>query len=148
MEWSSTVKCQVRNPVRLWLPRRPLFMASAWFNALALRDVLSVEWIVINVGLIGRCKGRPQFAGGMISCVIPNSAAVLGARPLTAARRGVTAQEEKKSPARATARNPNVRSFTIIIPAFARRKPLMGCRVRIVPNCWAFRKRNRFALQT
>ena len=80
-------------------------------------------------------------------CVIFNSAAVLGASPLTAARRGVTAQEEKKSPTRTTARNPNVRSFTIIISAFAKGKILKGCRVRIVPNCSAFRKRNRFGLQ-
>ena len=33
-----------------------------------------------------------------MSCVIPNSAAPAGARPLMAARRGVTAQEEKKKP--------------------------------------------------
>ena len=71
-----------------------------------------------------------------------------GASPLTAARRGVTAQEEKKSPIRTTARNPNVRSFTVIISAFARGKLLKGCRVRMVPNCSAFRKRNRFGLQT
>ena len=78
-----------------------------------------------------------------MSCVAPNSAA-----PLMAARRGVTAQEEKKSPTRTTARNPNVRSFTVIISAVARGKLLKGCRVRIVPNCSAFRKRNRFGLQT
>ena len=56
-----------------------------------------------------------------MSCVAPNSAA-----PLMAARRGVTAHEEKKSPTRTTVRNPNVRSFTIIISAFARGKLIKG----------------------
>jgi cell division septation protein DedD len=60
----------------------------------------------------------------MMSCVIPNSAAPAGGRPLTAARRGVTAQEEKKSPTRTTARNPNARSFTVIISAFAKGKDI------------------------
>ena len=78
-----------------------------------------------------------------MSCVAPNSAA-----PLTAARRGVTAQEEKKSPTRTTARKPNARSFTVIIFTFARRKLLKGCKVRMVSNCSAFRKPNRFGLQT
>src|SRR5512132_3863915 len=73
--------------------------------------------MVINVGRIGRCKGRPQLSGGMMSCVIFNSAAPAGARPLMAARRGVTAQDEKKSPTRTTVRNPNVRSFTVTTPA-------------------------------
>ena len=54
-------------------------------------------------------------------CVTP-----AGATPLMAARRGVTAQEEKKSPTRTTARNPNERSFTIIISAFARGKLIKG----------------------
>src|SRR5258708_13211800 len=84
----------------------------------------------------------------MMLCVIFNSAAVLGASPLTAARLGVTAQEEKKSPTRTTARNRNVPSFTVIISAFAKGKILKGCRERIVPNCWAFSKRNRYGLQT
>jgi len=49
-----------------------------------------------------------------MSCVIFNSAA---AGPT---RRGATAQEEKRSPARIAARNPIVRSFTVIIPGVAR----------------------------
>lgn len=47
-----------------------------------------------------------------MSCVAPKSAA-----PLMAARRGVTAQEEKKSAIRTTEKNPNMRSFTVIISA-------------------------------
>ena len=58
-----------------------------------------------------------------MSCVAPNSAP-----PLMAARRGVTAQEEKKSPAKTTARNPNVRRFTITISAVARGKQLKAAR--------------------
>ena len=46
-------------------------------------------------------------------CVIFNSAAPAGAAPLMAARRGCAAQEEKRNPTRTTARNPNVRSFTV-----------------------------------
>ena len=71
-------------------------------------------------------------------CVIFNSAA-----PLMATRRGTAAQEEKRSPTRTTARNPNVRSFTVTIPAVARGKRLKGCTARIVPNYSAFRKRDR-----
>src|SRR5438093_880425 len=52
----------------------------------------------------------------MMSCVIFNSAAPGAAGPT---RRGATAQEEKRSPAGTTARNPNVRSFTVIIPGRA-----------------------------
>src|SRR5690348_9700372 len=100
--------------------------------------------MVINVGRIGRCKGRPQFPGGMMLCVIFNSPAPVGARPLMAARRGVTAQEEKKSPTRTTARNPNARSFAIIISAVARGKILKPCGMKIVLNCSVFRKRNCF----
>ena len=45
-----------------------------------------------------------------------------------ATRRGATAQEEKRSPTRTTARNPNVRSFTVTIPAVARGKRLKAAR--------------------
>src|SRR5438093_11183842 len=55
----------------------------------------------------------------MMFCVIFNSAA-----PLMATRRGGAEQEEKRSPTRTTARNPNVRSFTVTIPAVARGKRL------------------------
>src|SRR5438046_9054913 len=61
----------------------------------------------------------------MMSCVIFNSAAPAAAG-LT--RRGATAQEEKRSPTRTTARNPNVRSFTITISAVARGKRLTTAR--------------------
>jgi len=125
MEWSSTVKCQVRNPVRLWRPRSPLFMASAWWKASALRDLLSVEWIVINVGRIGRCKGRPQFPSGMMLCVMFNPAAPAGAGPLMATGRRCAAQEEKRSPTRTRARNQNVRSFIVTIPVFTRRGQML-----------------------
>jgi hypothetical protein len=73
----------------------------------------------MNVGRIGRCKGRPHFPWGMMFCVIFNSAAPAEAGPLMATRRGAAAQEEKRSPTRTTARNPNVRSFTLTIPAVA-----------------------------
>jgi hypothetical protein len=55
----------------------------------------------------------------MMFCVIFNSAAT---------RRGGAAQEEKRSPTRTTARNPNVRSFTVTIPAAARGKRLKAAR--------------------
>ena len=45
-----------------------------------------------------------------------------------ATRRGAAAQEEKRSPTRTTARNPNVRSFTVTIPAVARGKRLKAAR--------------------
>src|SRR6478735_3941691 len=77
----------------------------------------------MNVGRIGRCKGRPHFPGGLMFCVIFNSTG-----PLMATRRGATAQEEKRSPTRTTARNPNVRSFTVTIPAVARGKRLKAAR--------------------
>ena len=80
------------------------------------------------------------FPWGMMSCVIFNSAAPAATGPT---RRGATAQEEKRSPTRTTARNPNVRSFTVTIPAVARGKRLKGCTARIVPNYSAFRKRDR-----
>ena len=48
-----------------------------------------------------------------MSCVMFNSAAPAGARPLMATRRGAAAQEQKRSPTRTTARDPNVRSFTV-----------------------------------
>src|SRR5882724_7747308 len=51
----------------------------------------------------------------MMSCVIFNSAPAAAAGPT---RRGATAQEEKRSPTRTTATNPNVRSFSI--PGVAR----------------------------
>src|SRR5207247_4186673 len=79
----------------------------------------------------------------MMLCVIFSSAAPAGAGPLMATRRGAAAQEEKRSPTRTTARNPNVRSFTVTIPAVARGKRLKGCTARIVPNYSAFRKRDR-----
>jgi len=64
----------------------------------------------------------------MMFCVIFNSAAPAGAGPLMATRRGCAAQEEKRSPTRTTARNPNVRSFTVTIPAVARKKQLKAAR--------------------
>src|SRR5882757_10553376 len=75
----------------------------------------------------------------MMSCVIFNSAAPGAAGPT---RRGATAQEEKRSPARTTARNPNMRSFTVTIPGVGERKAIKGCTARTVPNHSAFRKRN------
>ena len=60
-----------------------------------------------------------------MSCVIFNSAAPAAAGPT---RRGATAQEEKRSPTRTTARNPNVRSFTVTIPGVARGKRLKAAR--------------------
>jgi hypothetical protein len=57
----------------------------------------------------------------MMLCVMFNPAAPAGAGPLMAAGRGATAQEERRSPARTTARNPNVRSFTVTIPAVAKK---------------------------
>jgi hypothetical protein len=77
----------------------------------------------MNVGRIGRCRGRPHLPGGMMSCVIFNSAAPAGAG---ATRRGATAQEEKRSPTRTTPGNPNVRSFTI--PGVAKRNRLKAAR--------------------
>src|SRR5262245_28639836 len=70
----------------------------------------------------------------MMYCVIFNSAAPAGAWPLMATRRGAAAQEEKRSPTRTTARNPNVRSFTVTIPAVARERRLkaerrQSCRI-------------------
>src|SRR5436190_11885723 len=59
----------------------------------------------------------------MMSCVIFNSAAPAAAGPT---RRGATAQEEKRSPTRTTARNPNVRSFSI--PGVARGNRLKDAR--------------------
>jgi hypothetical protein len=61
-------------------------------------------------------------------CVIFNSAAPAGAGTLMATRRGGAAQEEKKSATRTTARNPNVRSFTVSIPAVASGKRLKAAR--------------------
>jgi hypothetical protein len=61
-------------------------------------------------------------------CVIFNSAAPAEARPLMATRRGAAAQEEKRSPTRTTAGNPNVRSFTVTIPAVASGKRLKAAR--------------------
>ena len=61
----------------------------------------------------------------MIFCVIFNSAAPAEAGPT---RRGATAQEEKRSPTRTTARNPNERSFTVTVPAVARGKRLKAAR--------------------
>jgi hypothetical protein len=61
----------------------------------------------------------------MMSCVIPNSAAPAGAKPVTAARRGV-AHEENRRPTRTTAKNPNVRSFTVIIYCLCERKAIEG----------------------
>src|SRR5436190_747900 len=61
----------------------------------------------------------------MMFRVIFNSAAPAAARPT---RRGATAQEEKRSPTRTTARNPNVRSFTVTIPAVARGQRLKAAR--------------------
>ena len=52
-------------------------------------------------------------------CVICNSGAT---------RRGATAQDEKRSPTRTTARNPNVRSFTVNTPGVARGKRLKAAR--------------------
>ena len=46
-------------------------------------------------------------------CVISNSGAPAGAGPVMAARRGCAAQEQKRSPTRTTAGNPNIRGFTI-----------------------------------
>src|SRR5882724_2060131 len=57
-----------------------------------------------------------------MSCVIFNSPAV------GPTRRGATAQEEKRSPARTTARNPNVRRFTVTIPGVAKGKRLKAAR--------------------
>ena len=45
-----------------------------------------------------------------------------------ATRRGAAAQEEKRSPARTTARNPNERSFTVIISGVARGNRLKAAR--------------------
>jgi len=61
-------------------------------------------------------------------CVICNSAAPAGAGPLMAARLEGAAQEEKRSPTKTIARNPNVRSFTVAIPAAARAKRLKVAR--------------------
>ena len=41
---------------------------------------------------------------------------------------GAAAQEEKRSPTRTTARNPNVRSFTVTIPAVPRGRRLKAAR--------------------
>jgi len=83
---------------------------------------LSVEWIVINVGRIGRCKGRPQFPAGMMLCVMFNSVAPAGAGALMATRRWCAAQEEKRNPTRTTPRSPNVRSFTVTHSCRCKRK--------------------------
>jgi hypothetical protein len=64
----------------------------------------------------------------MMFCVIFNSAAPAGAGALMATRRGAAAHEEKRSPTRTTARNPNVRSFTVTIPAVAGGKRLKAAR--------------------
>jgi hypothetical protein len=64
----------------------------------------------------------------MMLCVMFNSAAPAAAAPLMAPRRGCAAQEEKRSPTRTTARNPNVRSFTITISTVARGKRLTTVR--------------------
>jgi len=77
---------------------------------------------------MGRCKGRPQFPWGMMLCVMFNPAAPAAAGALTAAGRGATAQEERRSPSRTRARNPNVRSFTVTISAVARGKWLNAAR--------------------
>jgi hypothetical protein len=77
----------------------------------------------------------------MMLCVIFNSAAPAGAGPLMATRRGCAAQEEKRSPTRTTARNPNVRSFTVTIPAVCESKAIKGCTTRNLPDHSAFRKR-------
>src|SRR2546430_5310799 len=61
-------------------------------------------------------------------CVIFKPAAPAGARPLMVARRAGAAQEEKRSATRTTAGNPNVRNFTITIPAVARGKRLKAAR--------------------
>lgn len=63
-------------------------------------------------------------------CVICNSAPPAGAAPLMATRRGCAAQEEKRSPTRITARNPNVRSFTVTIPAVCETKAIKACTAR------------------
>ena len=46
-------------------------------------------------------------------CVMFNPAAAAGAGPLMAPSLGATAQEERRSPAGMTAKNANVRSFTV-----------------------------------
>lgn len=76
---------------------------------------------------MGRCNGRPQFSGGMMLCVTFNPATPT-AGALTAARRGATAHDEKRSPTRATARNPNVRSFIVTSSVVARGKRLKAAR--------------------
>ena len=84
-----------------------------------------------------------QFPGGMMLCVIFNSAAPAGAAPLMAPRRGCAAQEEKRSPTRTTARNPNVRSFTITISAVARGKRLTSVRRESCRIIWDLGSRNQ-----
>jgi len=74
---------------------------------------LSVEWIVMNVGRIRRCKGRPQFPGGMMSCVMLISAAPARAEPLMAEGRAGAAHEDEKSPITETTRTLNAGSFII-----------------------------------
>jgi len=83
----------------------------------------------------------------MMLCVIFNSAAPAGAGPLMATRRGCAAQEEKRSPTRTMARNPNVRSFTVTIPAVCESKAIKGCTARIVPDHSARVKRNQSELE-
>ena len=78
--------------------------------------------------------------------MIPSSAAPAGAAPLMAARRGCAAQDEKRSPTRTTAREPNVLSFAATISCRCEGKAIKGCTARIVPNCSAFRKLNHFGV--
>jgi len=86
-------------------------------------------------------QGTSAIPWGDDFCVIFNSAAPAAAGPLMAPRRGCAAQEEKRSPTRTTARNPNVRSFTVTIPAVCESKAIKGCTARNLPDHSAFRKR-------
>jgi hypothetical protein len=55
-------------------------------------------------------------------CVMFNPPAPAGAGPLMAAGRGATAHEDKKSPTRTTAKNPDIRNFIVTICAVERGK--------------------------
>ena len=64
----------------------------------------------------------------MILCVMFNAAAPAAGGPPMAAGRGATAQDEKNSPTRTTARNPNMRSFIVTFSIVAIGKRLKAAR--------------------
>ena len=69
-------------------------------------------------------------------CVMFNPDTPAGVGPGTATRLGRAAQEEKRSPARTTARKPNVRSSTVTIPLAAGRQQMFTCNA--LTRVWVF----------